>query len=122
LTLISLGFADCESCKALIFKGSWCAGKTPKAGVAGSIPAGRAKTCLFRLSAVSPHHSHHPFPACSNIPAGYQRGGFRSRAHPTRRNLAPVRFDALEARLKRRLNLSTETRNSRTEAGAAITA
>uniref|UniRef100_UPI001ABA32A6 hypothetical protein n=1 Tax=Burkholderia stagnalis TaxID=1503054 RepID=UPI001ABA32A6 len=43
MTLISLGFADCESCKALIFKGSRCAGKAPKAGVAGSIPAGRAK-------------------------------------------------------------------------------
>jgi len=39
--LISLGFAVCELRKALIYKGSWCACKTPKAGVAGSIPAGR---------------------------------------------------------------------------------
>jgi hypothetical protein len=42
MTLISLDFAVCESRKALIYKGSWRAGKTPKAGVAGSIPAGRA--------------------------------------------------------------------------------
>jgi len=41
MTLFSLGFAVCELRKALIYKGSWRAGKTPKAGVAGSIPAGR---------------------------------------------------------------------------------
>jgi len=44
------------------------------------------------------------------------------RVHPTGRNLAPMSFDAPEARLKRRLNMSTETTNSRPEAGAAITA
>ncbi|MCA7904692.1 hypothetical protein LGM39_35550 [Burkholderia cepacia] len=44
------------------------------------------------------------------------------RARPTERNLAPVSFDAPEARLKRRLNMSTETTNSRPEAGAAIIA
>ncbi|WP_155638400.1 hypothetical protein [Burkholderia cepacia] len=44
------------------------------------------------------------------------------RTHPTGRNLAPVSFDAPEARLKRRLNMSTETTNSRPEAGGAITA
>jgi hypothetical protein len=41
MALFSLGFAVCELRKALIYKGSWRAGKTPKAGVAGSIPAGR---------------------------------------------------------------------------------
>ena len=41
MTLFSLDFAVCESRKALIYKGMWRAGKTPKAGVAGSIPAGR---------------------------------------------------------------------------------
>jgi hypothetical protein len=41
MTLFSLGFAVCELRKALIYKGMWRAGKTPKAGVAGSIPAGR---------------------------------------------------------------------------------
>ncbi|NLA19357.1 hypothetical protein PPH94_000780 [Burkholderia cepacia] len=44
------------------------------------------------------------------------------RVHPTGRNLAPMSFDAPEAGLKRRLNMSTETRNSRPETGAAITA
>ena len=43
MALISLGFAVCELRKALIYKGLWRAVKTPKAGVAGSIPAGRAK-------------------------------------------------------------------------------
>ncbi|QOH34124.1 hypothetical protein C7S14_6825 [Burkholderia cepacia] len=42
--------------------------------------------------------------------------------HPTERNLALVSFDAPEARLKHRLSMSTETTNSRPEAGAAITA
>ena len=41
--LCSLGFTLCELCKALIYKEVDGAGKTPKAGVAGSIPAGRAK-------------------------------------------------------------------------------
>jgi len=41
LTLLSLGFAACELRKALIYKAVCWAGKTPKAGVAGSIPAGR---------------------------------------------------------------------------------
>ena len=40
--LIDLGFADCELRKGLIYKGSLRVDKTPKAGVAGSIPAGRA--------------------------------------------------------------------------------
>ena len=43
LTLCSLGFAVCELRKALIYKGMVRVSKTPKAGVAGSIPAGRAK-------------------------------------------------------------------------------
>ena len=42
LTLRSLGFAVCELRKALILKDVWSVRKTPKAGVAGSIPAGRA--------------------------------------------------------------------------------
>ena len=41
MTLFSLGFAVCELRKALIYKEMWRASKTPKAGVAGSIPAGR---------------------------------------------------------------------------------
>jgi hypothetical protein len=40
--LFGLDFAVCELRKALIYKGSWVIPKTPKAGVAGSIPAGRA--------------------------------------------------------------------------------
>ncbi|WP_221077540.1 hypothetical protein, partial [Burkholderia pseudomallei] len=36
-------FANCELRKALIYKEMWGVDKTPKAGVAGSIPAGRAK-------------------------------------------------------------------------------
>ncbi len=44
------------------------------------------------------------------------------RTHPTERNLAPMSFDAPEARLKHRLSMSTETTNSRPEAGGAITA
>ncbi|NTX22594.1 hypothetical protein [Burkholderia cepacia] len=44
------------------------------------------------------------------------------RVHLIGRNLAPMSFDAPEAGLKRRLNMSTETRNSRPETGAAITA
>ncbi|MBU9608715.1 hypothetical protein [Burkholderia multivorans] len=43
LTLCSLGFAVCELHNALILKELLRAGKTPKAGVARSIPAGRAK-------------------------------------------------------------------------------
>jgi hypothetical protein len=47
MTLFSLGFAVCELRKALIYKGSWRGSKTPKAGVAGSIPAGAPKCPLF---------------------------------------------------------------------------
>ncbi|UNY41762.1 hypothetical protein CPT_Milagro_043 [Burkholderia phage Milagro] len=58
MALICLGFADCELRKALIYKGLWCADKTPKAGVAGSIPAGRAKpskaSSRFVTSSYSP--------------------------------------------------------------------
>jgi hypothetical protein len=45
--LLDLDFAVCELRKALIYKGSWVIPKTPKAGVAGSIPAGRAKNQRF---------------------------------------------------------------------------
>jgi hypothetical protein len=48
MSLIGLVFAICESCKALIFKGLWRTGKTPKAGVAGSIPAGRTKKAQLK--------------------------------------------------------------------------
>ena len=44
LALFSLGFVVCELRKALIYKGMWRVFKTPKAGVAGSIPAGRANS------------------------------------------------------------------------------
>ena len=45
LTLFNLDLEVCELRKALIYKGTWRAAKTPKAGVAGSIPAGRAIRC-----------------------------------------------------------------------------
>jgi hypothetical protein len=49
MTLFSLDFAVCESRKALIYKGIWRAGKTPKAEVAGSIPA----DALFTIACFS---------------------------------------------------------------------
>jgi len=53
MTLFSLGFAVCELRKALIYKGIWRAGKTPKAGVAGSIPAGRTKSSMKSIGVVA---------------------------------------------------------------------
>ncbi|MFM0181779.1 hypothetical protein PQR52_25150 [Paraburkholderia aspalathi] len=61
MTLFSLGFAVCELRKALIYKMIARAGKTPKAGVAGSIPAGRTNLGRYELMAclhqiwISPH-------------------------------------------------------------------
>ncbi|WP_175841906.1 hypothetical protein [Burkholderia contaminans] len=93
-TLLSLGLAVCELRKALIYNDVLRAGKTPKAGVAGSIPAGRAKTCLFRHSAVS---SPRRFPVCSNIPAGWR---LSIAWHPIRLSRLSIRFDVRETHLK----------------------
>ncbi|WP_221041234.1 hypothetical protein, partial [Burkholderia pseudomallei] len=53
MALVSLGFANCELRKALIYKGLWCADKTPKAAL-DSTPFGIyvdiAAHCLARPS------------------------------------------------------------------------
>ncbi|WP_218641918.1 hypothetical protein, partial [Burkholderia pseudomallei] len=53
MALVSLGFANCELRKALIYKGLWCADKTPKAAL-DSTPFGIyvdiAAHCLARLT------------------------------------------------------------------------
>ena len=53
MSLFSLGFAVCELRKALIYKDLRRAFKTPKAGVAGSIPAGRTNK-FFRIMGLRP--------------------------------------------------------------------
>ena len=58
MALISLGFAVCELRKALIYKGLWRAVKTPKAGVAGSIPAGRTNL-YFGIIGLRPSSLYH---------------------------------------------------------------
>ncbi|WP_316891636.1 hypothetical protein, partial [Ralstonia edaphi] len=66
--------------KALIYKGSWVIPKTPKAGVAGSIPAGRAKNQrlprLVRFShartALPPQRAGLPIPEPYSAPLRFR--------------------------------------------------
>lgn len=53
MTLFGLGFAICELRKALIYMGMWRAGKTPKAEVAGLIPADASFGIEFQCLGVS---------------------------------------------------------------------